>query len=230
VLFDALIIAAAGGGSSGFGGGGGGGGGGFSGGGSGSGGGDPVVVLIVIVAALLFFALGLIKGLRVRKRRRERVAAVELASAVAADEDAAFAAERVRAEAERLYRDVQAAWDARDVERQRQQRRIVGEVAVDLAHDAGAARERVVESGDVGRPEAVLRGAVQHLDVRVGRGEPVRDRAGAVGRGVVDDEHPAVRDGGPQRADHPLDVVGLAVGGQDGPGLGGHARARRLEP
>jgi predicted lipid-binding transport protein (Tim44 family) len=117
VLVDALIIAAAGGGSSGFGGGGGGGGGFSGGGGSGSGGGDPVVVLVVIVAALLFFAFGMIKALRLRRKRRERVAAVELASAVAADEDEAFAAERVRAEAERLYRDVQAAWDARDVDR-----------------------------------------------------------------------------------------------------------------
>jgi predicted lipid-binding transport protein (Tim44 family) len=113
-----FTLAAAGGGSSGFGGGGGGGGGGgFSGGGSGSGGGDPVVVLLVIAAFLVVFVVGLIKGLRARKRRRERVRAVELASAVAADEDEAFAAERVRAEAERLYRDVQAGWDARDLDR-----------------------------------------------------------------------------------------------------------------
>jgi predicted lipid-binding transport protein (Tim44 family) len=118
VLSDAFILAAAGGGSSGFGGGGGGGGGGgFSGGGSGAGGGDPIFLLFVVAAVAVFLVIGLIKGLRARKRRQERVRAVELASAVAADDDEAFAAERVRAEAEQLYRDIQTAWDARDLDR-----------------------------------------------------------------------------------------------------------------
>jgi predicted lipid-binding transport protein (Tim44 family) len=118
VLLDALILAAAGGGSSGFGGGGGGGGGGFSGGGgSGSGGGSPVFALIVLAAFALLFALGLIQAWRVRRRRAARVRAVELAAAVAADEDEAFHAERVNESAVALYTEIQRAWDARDTDR-----------------------------------------------------------------------------------------------------------------
>jgi predicted lipid-binding transport protein (Tim44 family) len=119
VLLDALILAAAGGGSSGFGGGGGGGGGGgFSGGGgSGSGGGSPVFVLLVIAAFALLFTLGLIQAWRARRRREARVREVELASAVAADDDEAFHAQRVRESAIALYTEIQQAWDARDTDR-----------------------------------------------------------------------------------------------------------------
>jgi predicted lipid-binding transport protein (Tim44 family) len=113
----AFILAAAGGGSSGFGGGGGGGGGFSGGGGSGSGGGDPVFVLLVLAVFALLFVIGLIKGLRARRRRQARVRAVELASAVAADDDEAFAADRVREAAVALYTEIQGAWDARDLER-----------------------------------------------------------------------------------------------------------------
>ena len=42
---------------------------------------------------------------------------VELAAVEAAAEHERFAAERVRSAAEALFRDVQAAWDARDSER-----------------------------------------------------------------------------------------------------------------
>jgi predicted lipid-binding transport protein (Tim44 family) len=110
-------LAAAGGGSGGYGGGGGGGGGGFSGGGgsgSGSGGGGVVGFLIVagIVAAVLIF--GWISAARYRRRRRERVARVRAAAAEAAEDDAAFAHDEVVREAERLFRESQAAWDARD--------------------------------------------------------------------------------------------------------------------
>jgi predicted lipid-binding transport protein (Tim44 family) len=123
---DWILIAAAGGGSSGFGGGGGGGGfsgggGGFSGGGSGgaagSGGGGSWVLIVIVIAVLAFLLSGAIARHRVRKRRAARTRAVELASAVAADEDAAFDADTVRAEAAKLYADVQAAWTERDLER-----------------------------------------------------------------------------------------------------------------
>ena len=52
-----------------------------------------------------------------RKRRGERVKDVELAAVEAAADHERFAAERVRSAAETLFRDVQAAWDARDSER-----------------------------------------------------------------------------------------------------------------
>ncbi|HEX8102072.1 MAG TPA: Tim44-like domain-containing protein [Solirubrobacteraceae bacterium] len=111
-------LAAAGGGSSGFGGGGGGGGGGFSGGGgstsgSGSGGGFAGFLFFVLIV-LVVFAIGAIGDYRRRKRRRERVAMVELHSAKAADDDPAFAPAAVRESAARLFREVQAAWTARD--------------------------------------------------------------------------------------------------------------------
>jgi predicted lipid-binding transport protein (Tim44 family) len=109
-------LAAAGGGSSGFGGGGGGGGGGgFSGGGgAGSGGGSPVLILVIFVVVGVFFLFGLYKAAQLRKRRRARVAQVELASAEAADDDPYFAADLVKADAAALHRSITEAWTARD--------------------------------------------------------------------------------------------------------------------
>jgi predicted lipid-binding transport protein (Tim44 family) len=115
-----LVLAAAGGGSSGFGGGGGGGGfsgGGGSGGTSGGGGFGGVILIVLIV--ILVSAIGAVGPHRARKRRAARTRDVELASAVAADEDEAFAAETVRAEAAKLYAEVQAAWTERDLDRLR---------------------------------------------------------------------------------------------------------------
>jgi len=112
-------LAAAGGGSGGFGGGGGGGGGGGYGGGSGGGGqttstGGFIIVLIV-VGAIAFFALaGVLAERRRRRRRNERDKRVRAAAVEAAQDDQAFAPERVAAEAEQLFRTVQEAWTARD--------------------------------------------------------------------------------------------------------------------
>jgi predicted lipid-binding transport protein (Tim44 family) len=110
-----------GGGSSGFGGGGGGGGGGgFSGGGGsgGSGGGGfSFVVFIVFVLVFLTLAIvGAIQGKRLRDRRAARERAVELAAAEAAADDAAFAADDVRAETAALSKLLVGAWTARDRE------------------------------------------------------------------------------------------------------------------
>ena len=114
-------LAAAGGGSSGFGGGGGGssgggfsggGGGGGSGGGSGGGGGVGFLIVVLIVAAV--FLVSGVSGWRLRRRRRARVERVRLASAEAAQDDAAFAAERVESDARELFLAAQRAWDARD--------------------------------------------------------------------------------------------------------------------
>ena len=112
-------IAAPGGGSSGFGGGGGGGGGGgFSGGGGGAGsgtsGGSPIVFVIVIVVFFVFVGFGLIQAARLRKRRRERAARVELASAEAAADDPYFQGDLVREETAALHRAIVAAWTDRD--------------------------------------------------------------------------------------------------------------------
>jgi predicted lipid-binding transport protein (Tim44 family) len=118
LLIADLALAQAGGGSGGFGGGGGGGGG-VSGGRSGvrgdggSVGGLPGILLAIGVVLLIVGLIGLIIWLKMRqlRMREERVHA---AAAEAAQDDVHFAADTVEREAERLFRDCQAAWDARD--------------------------------------------------------------------------------------------------------------------
>ena len=92
------------------------GGGGFGGGGGagGGGGGGAIFLLLVVGAIAVLFLLTLLRAAAVRRRRAERVAAVRLASAEAAEDDPAFAAERVEADAAALFGAVQVAWDARD--------------------------------------------------------------------------------------------------------------------
>lgn len=131
----------AGGGGSGGGGFGGGGSAGRGGGGGGSGGDSALsttvafVLFGVIAAALLVGALSgrTARGRRgarrsvhflgrpltaaQRKRRAKRVRQVELAAAEAAEDDERFAPEALRTAAEKLFRDVQRAWDARDTAR-----------------------------------------------------------------------------------------------------------------
>jgi len=83
--------------------------------------------------------------------------------------------------------------------------------------------ERVAKARQVGRADAVLLSAMQHLHPIVLPGESIGDLAGAVGRAVVDDEYtPTVGRGGAQRfsrgSDDRLDVLGLVVRGEDQPG------------
>jgi predicted lipid-binding transport protein (Tim44 family) len=125
LLSASAALAAAGGGSSGFGGGGGGGGGfsgggggSFGGGGSGTTGGSPLlvvalfgVIVVVFVIAAIFAG---IKIARYNRRRREHERSVELAAAVAADDDPAFAPDAVRESAKQMFMAAQHAWDARD--------------------------------------------------------------------------------------------------------------------
>jgi predicted lipid-binding transport protein (Tim44 family) len=123
LLLTDIALAQAGGGSSGFGGGGGGGGGGFSGGGSsgsGSGGGSPVVVALFFGFFGLLVIWLLIKSALYRRKVRERVQRVKLASAEAAEDDSYFAADSIESEGETLFRDCQTAWDQRDRDRLRQ--------------------------------------------------------------------------------------------------------------
>ncbi len=121
-----LILAAAGGGSSGFGGGGGGGGG-FSGGGGGRGGSGVYIgggavsgwfVLAAFLAFFAFFAFAVISTWltvrRLRRRLDERDAQVRTASAEAAQDDPAFASDRVTQDVTIMFHAIQGAWDARD--------------------------------------------------------------------------------------------------------------------
>jgi predicted lipid-binding transport protein (Tim44 family) len=135
----AQALAAAGGGSSSFGGGGGGGGsfGGGGGGGSYGGGGGSSdgggLGLLVSAGFVVLFIAGLVAFYLLRQAwhaadrtedrmrwavlRRRRVPRVEAAAAEAAGDDAAFEPERVRTEAEALFRQIQAAWSRNDVDR-----------------------------------------------------------------------------------------------------------------
>lgn len=125
LLDSALAFGAAGGGSSGFGGGGGGGGGGGFGGGGGAGGagtgvggaGSLIIFGVIIVFVVLAAIFAGIKVARYNRRRRERERRVELAAAVAADDDPAFAPEAVRSACQQMFLDAQRAWDERDDER-----------------------------------------------------------------------------------------------------------------
>ena len=69
--------------------------------------------------------------------------------------------------------------------------RVVREVGVHLDDEIRAPGKGVIEPGDVGGAEALLRRSVKHLDVVTLGREAVGDLAGAVGRVVVDDEDAA---------------------------------------
>ena len=127
-------LGAAGGGSGGFGGGGGGGGGGAGGGGFGGGGagggsisGGGALILFGGIAAVLVFsvvqqrrkatwsrAYAAARDRVTAARRKARSEEVERTALVAAEDDPAFAAERVRSEAEELFIAIQEAWDRDD--------------------------------------------------------------------------------------------------------------------
>ncbi|HYB28208.1 MAG TPA: Tim44-like domain-containing protein [Solirubrobacteraceae bacterium] len=130
-------LASAGGGSAGFGGGGGG-----EGGGGGGGAGMFIIIQLLIRIAVLGHGLGALvliglfliwfiftrvmpqaqrswsakgsSGTAQRRRVAKRQRRVEMAAAVAADEDAAFAPDAVKANATALFKQVQAAWTAGD--------------------------------------------------------------------------------------------------------------------
>jgi glycosyltransferase involved in cell wall biosynthesis len=71
--------------------------------------------------------------------------------------------------------------------------RIVGHVGVHLEHEVGARRERARKAGQIGRSETLALRPVQHLDPAVaGCGKAIGDFAGAVWRGVIDDQDAVV--------------------------------------
>jgi predicted lipid-binding transport protein (Tim44 family) len=181
-------------GSGGFGGGGFGGGGGRGGGGLlflGGGAGAVILFVLIVIAVIIFMVIAVIVSIRYAKKKRERVARVELASVEAAESDAEFASETVHGEAERLFRNVQEAWDARDRDRLRQlagadmmvewERRlddfdhkgwhnrveVVGEVEVEyvgLVNRAGVSDDRVVVRIEAMLTDYVLGSSGQRIE------------------------------------------------------------------
>ena len=103
---------------------------------------------------------------------------------------------------------------ARERDQARERRGVVGAVGVHLAHDLRALGERALEARDVGGAEAELGGPVDDLGA-----ERLRERAGAVGRVVVDHDDVEVLAGerGPGALDHAGEAVRLLVGGEDEP-------------
>lgn len=192
-------LAAAGGGSSGFGGGGGGGGfsggGGYSGGGYSGGGGVPVsggfalvVVLLVVGFVLLTMISAAIATAKMRKRRAERVRAVELAAAEASDDDAAFAADTVTEQAAELFLAIQSAWDGRD------RRRLHALVGQDLMVEWGRRLDDFDRKGWHNRVRVHDRPGVEYVGL-VNRADDADDRV-VVRITATTDDYVETRGGG----------------------------------
>ena len=90
------------------------------GGGSGGGGGGFVFFALIVLVFIVIARSAPSAAARVRRRRRERVQEVMLAAAEAAQDDAAFDADRVTGEASQLFAHIQLAWDGRDRPRLRE--------------------------------------------------------------------------------------------------------------
>jgi len=88
---------------------------------------------------------------------------------------------------------------------------LVGAVGVHLDEGVVAAVQAPAEAGEVGHAEALLRGAVQHVDLGVGGGELVGDVTGAVRRAVVEHEDVRPGHGGTDAAHDQRQVVSLVV-------------------
>ena len=161
--------AAAGGGSAGFHGGGGGGGGGgkvfillwlFT---------HPIALALVIAVLLCFGVYTKVGSERAKARRRARVHRVELAAAEASEDDAAFSPDVVRDQATRLFKDIQAAWDAGD---QKRLRELVGS---DLMVEWGRRLDDFDRKGWRNRVSVVLGPQVEYVSM-TNRAEDRDDR------------------------------------------------------
>jgi hypothetical protein len=97
----------------------------------------------------------------------------------------------------------------------------VGEVRVHLHDQPCSAGECLAEAGRVRATEALLAVTVEHLHVRIARGDAVREVPGAVGRCVVRDQDrvlaPRPLEHVADRGDERLEVLALVVGGHDDP-------------
>ncbi|MBV9839132.1 MAG: Tim44 domain-containing protein [Solirubrobacterales bacterium] len=184
-------LAAAGGGSAGFGGG-------FHGGGGGGrGAGLYILIQILIRIAIFGHGLGLLiilgvvllavlyakvapaaqrwrqaqeqAGRAARRQVAHRSRRVELAAAEAAEDDPAFAPENVRAAAERLFTDVQAAWDAEN------RTRLRGLVAPALLEEWERRLDDYQRKGWRNRVQPLGPPAVEYVGL-THRGDPEQDR------------------------------------------------------
>ena len=90
-------------------------------------------------------------------------------------------------------------------------------VGVHLDDDRRAARERDAEPVEVRLAQALLRLAMPDADPRVVRAELLGQRAGPVGRAVVDDEQRRAGQALEDRGRDPGQVLRLVVGRQDDP-------------
>ncbi len=104
------------------------------------------------------------------------------------------------------------------------------EVGVELGDRGIAVLERPVESGAVGVAEAVLAGTVQDVQPRPRRGHAIGECAGAVGRGVVDDQDVDPGRVALERLDETVQRRGLVVGRDDGEGWGEGVHERQDAP
>jgi len=112
------ILASAGGGSGGFGGGGGGGGGSFGGGGGGVGGGGAASFAVIVIVLLIFGLIALVQFLGYQRymwRVRKRAEQTERVALEAAEDDADFEPENVRAKATDLFLAIQDHWSENDI-------------------------------------------------------------------------------------------------------------------
>ncbi|HET9074354.1 MAG TPA: Tim44-like domain-containing protein [Solirubrobacteraceae bacterium] len=204
LLLPAAAFARAGGGTGSFGSGGGFGGG-FSGGGSGKGfalyvafrlvldlilfghgAGLLVVIVLAIGAYVYFFGARRVaewwhaqrqRGTAARRATRRRERTVELAAAEAAEEDEAFTPERVRASAEKLFIDIQAAWSRGD------SRRLHELVATRLMGEWERRLDDLARRGLTNHIELVRPPKVEY--VGIGRGARATGPAGGPDRVVV---------------------------------------------
>ena len=166
-----------------------------------------VVVFLVLPRVLSWWQGQRSAGVVSRRRVASRERRVELAAAEAAEDDAAFAPERVRSQAARLFVDIQSAWDAGDRVRLR------GLVAPELL----AEWERRLDDFD----RKGWRNRVRPI------GEPSIEYVGLTNRGEDRQDRVVVRIEA-RLSDYVEDAYGQRVGRVDA--LGDTTRRRALDP
>ena len=128
-----------------------------------------VVVFLVLPRVLRWWQGQQSAGVVSRRRVAARERRVELAAAEAAEDDAAFAPERVRSQAARLFVDIQSAWDAGD------RVRLGGLVAPELLAEWERRLDDFDRKGWRNRVRPIGEPSVEYVGL-ANRGEDRRDR------------------------------------------------------
>ena len=128
-----------------------------------------VVVFLVLPRVLRWWQGQQSAGVVSRRRVAARERRVELAAAEAAEDDAAFAPERVRSQAARLFVDIQSAWDAGDRVRLR------GLVAPELLAEWERRLDDFDRKGWRNRVRPIGEPSIEYVGL-TNRGEDRRDR------------------------------------------------------